>query len=101
MPIGNYRCLPAPYERVCMIASYFKKNKIKGKVVLLDPSEQPFAPKAPGFLAAFHKLYKDILEYHPSTMIKSVDPINQTVTTDFDTFKFTDAAIYPRCAPPS
>ncbi len=55
VPTGNYRCLPAPYERACMIANYFKKNKIKGKVVLLDPGEKPFAPKAPGFLAAFKR----------------------------------------------
>jgi sulfide dehydrogenase [flavocytochrome c] flavoprotein subunit len=96
VPVGNYRCLPAPYERACLIADYFKKNKIKGKVVLLDPGDKPFAPKAPGFLAAFHELYKDILEYHPSTMIKSVDPMKKTVTTEFDTFEFTDAAIYPR-----
>jgi sulfide dehydrogenase [flavocytochrome c] flavoprotein subunit len=96
VPTGNYRCLPAPYERTCMIAHYFKKNKIKGKVVLLDPGEKPFAPKAPGFLAAFNELYKDIVEYHPSTMVRGVDPIKNTVTTDFDTFKFDDAAIYPR-----
>jgi sulfide dehydrogenase [flavocytochrome c] flavoprotein subunit len=96
VPVGNYRCLPAPYERACLIADYFKKNKIKGKVVLLDPNDKPFAPKAPGFLAAFHELYKDILEYKPSTNIKSVDPIKKTVTTEFDTIKFDDAAIYPR-----
>jgi sulfide dehydrogenase [flavocytochrome c] flavoprotein subunit len=96
VPTGNYRCLPAPYERACMVAAYFKKNKIKGKVVLLDPGEKPFAPKAPGFLAAFSELWKDIIEYKPSTMIKSVDPIKKTVTTDFDTIKFDDASIYPR-----
>ena len=96
VPTGNYRCLPGPYERACMIANYFKKNKIKGKVVLLDPGEKPFAPKAPGFLAAFGELYKDIIEYHPSTMVKAVDPIKKTVTTDFDTIKFEDASIYPR-----
>lgn len=96
VPTGNYRCLPAPYERACLIADYFKKNKIKGKVVLLDPGDKPFAPKAPGFLAAFHDLYKDVLEYKPSTNIKSVDPMKKTVTTEFDTIKFDDAAIYPR-----
>jgi sulfide dehydrogenase [flavocytochrome c] flavoprotein subunit len=96
VPTGNYRCLPAPYERACLIADYFKKNKVKGKLVLLDPGDKPFAPKAPGFLAAFHELYKDVLEYKPSTNIKSVDPMKKTVTTEFDTIKFDDAAIYPR-----
>jgi hypothetical protein len=79
-----------------MIASYFQKNKVSGKVVLLDPGEQPFAPKAPGFLAAFSELYKDVLEYRPSTNIKSVDPVAKTVTTEFETVNFDDAAIYPR-----
>ena len=96
VPTGNYRCLPAPYERACLIGDYFKKNKIKGKVVVLDPGEQPFAPKAPGFLAAFKELYKDYVDYRPSTTIKSVDPIKKTVTTEFDTISFDDAAIYPR-----
>jgi NADH dehydrogenase FAD-containing subunit len=96
VPTGNYRCLPAPYERACMIANYFKKNNISGKVVLLDPGEQPFAPKAPGFLAAFSELYGDIIDYQPSTVIQSVDPIAKTVTTEFDTIEFADAAIYPR-----
>ncbi len=96
VPTGNYRCLPGPYERACMIAAYFQKNKIKGKIILLDPGEKPFAPLATGFLAAFSELYKDVLEYKPSTDIKSVDPIKKTVTTEFDTIKFEDATIYPR-----
>ncbi len=96
VPVGNYRCLPAPYERACMIADYFKRNNVSGKVVLLDPGEQPFAPKAPGFLAAFSELYADYIDYHPSTMIQSVDPVAKTVTTEFDTIDFDDAAIYPR-----
>jgi sulfide dehydrogenase [flavocytochrome c] flavoprotein subunit len=96
VPTGNYRCLPAPYERACMIANYFRKNNVTGKVMLLDPGEQPFAPKAPGFLAAFDELYPDIIDYQPSTMIQSADPIAKTVTTEFDTIEFEDAAIYPR-----
>ncbi len=96
VPTGNYRCLPAPYERACMIANYFQKNSIAGKIVLLDPNAQPFAPKAPGFLAAFSELYGDIIDYQPSTTIQSVDPLGKTVTTDFDTISFDDAAIYPR-----
>ena len=96
VPTGNYRCLPAPYERACLIANYFKKNKVKGKVVLLDPGEKPFAPKAPGFLAAFKELYKDYIDYQPSTMVQSVDPIKKTVKTELDTIEFDDAAIYPR-----
>ncbi len=95
-PSGNYRCLPAPYERACMVAAYFKQKKIKGKVLLLDAGEKPFAPLAPGFLAAFEELYKEFLVYTPLTFISSVDPVKKLVATEFDTFKFDDASIYPR-----
>lgn len=94
VPSGNYRCLPAPYERACMIASHFKKNKIKGKVLVLDANPD-ITIKAKGFHAAFNDLYKDIIEYKPSIEIKSVDLEKRLLNTDFDDFHFDDAAIYP------
>jgi NADH dehydrogenase FAD-containing subunit len=94
VPGGNYRCLPAPYERACMIASYFKKNSIKGKVLVLDHNAD-ITIKAKGFHAAFDELYKDYIEYHPSAEIKSVDVAKKTINTEFGSFKFDDAAIYP------
>lgn len=95
VPSGNYRCLPAPYERACLLASYFKKNKIKGKVVLLDANPD-VTIKKDGFHAAFDELYKGILDYQPSFEIKGVDPHKRTVSSEFDTVSFDDAAIYPR-----
>ena len=95
VPTGNYRCLPAPYERSCLIADYFIQNKIKGKVVLLDPNPQPTI-KAPGFLAAFSELYKDVIEYKTSTTITGVDVGKKKVMTEFGEVDFADAAIYPR-----
>ncbi len=94
VPGGNYRCLPAPYERACMIASVFKKNKIKGKVLVLDHNPD-ITIKKNGFHAAFDELYKDIIEYVPSVEIKSVDVDKRSITTEFDTYQFDDAAIYP------
>lgn len=92
---GNYRCLPGPYERACMIAAYFQREQIPGKVVLLDPNPKPTI-KAEGFLAAFSELYGDVLDYRTSTTITGVDVANNKVTTEFDEFTFADAAIYPR-----
>ena len=93
VPSGNYRCLPAPYERACMIASVIKKNKLKGKVLVLDANPE-ITIKAPGFHAAFDELYKGIIEYRPSTAITGVDVAGRQVHTDFDSIKFDDAAIY-------
>jgi len=95
VPGGNYRCLPAPYERACLIADYFKKEGIEGKVVLIDEN-QDITIKAEGFHSAFEKLYGDYIEYHPGTKIAAFDLEKKQVTTDFDdVIEFADASFYP------
>ncbi len=94
VPSGNYRCLPAPYERACVIADYFKQNKIKGKVILLDENNA-ITIKKKGFQSAFDELYSDYLEYMPNTAIKNIDLDNKIVETDFDEIEFEEAAFYP------
>ena len=94
VPSGNYRCLPAPFERACMVASAFQKNKIKGKVLLLDPNAAPLV-KAQGFLAAFNDLYKGVIEYKPNTKIEGIDVAKKTIKGDFESYKFDDGTIYP------
>lgn len=95
VPGGNYRCLPAPYERACMVAAYFKREEIPGKVVVLDEN-QGITIKAEGFGSAFKELYGDIIEYHPGTKIVDIDLDKKVVTDDFDAeIEFADAAFYP------
>lgn len=94
-PPGIYRCSATPYERACMIASVFKREKIKGRIVLIDSREEP-AVSAEGFLTAFDELYSDYIEYQTSSVIGAVDPETRTVSTDFDDIVFDDAALYPR-----
>ncbi len=94
-PPGIYRCSATPYERTCLIASAFKRNKIKGKIALIDSREEP-AVSAEGFLTAFDELYSDTVEYMTSTEIGAVDPESRTISTDFDDIQFDDASIYPR-----
>ncbi len=93
-PSGIYRCSATPYERACLLASVFKREKIKGKILLIDPRDEP-AVSAEGFLLAFDELYGDIIEYLPSTGISKVDPEKSIISTDFDEITFDDAAIYP------
>lgn len=93
VPGGNYRCLPGPYERACMIASVIKKNKIKGKVLVLDANPD-ITIKKDGFHAAFNELYKGIIEYKPSSAVTGVDVEKKVIKTEFDTVSFDDAAIY-------
>jgi sulfide dehydrogenase [flavocytochrome c] flavoprotein subunit len=95
VPAGNYRCLPGPYERACLIASYFKREKITGKVILLDANPDVTIKKE-GFHAAFDQLYKDTLEYHTSFTITGVDVDKRRVLSEFGEVDFADAAIYPK-----
>jgi NADH dehydrogenase FAD-containing subunit len=94
VPGGNYRCLPGPYERACLIAWHIKKNNIKGKVILLDANPN-VTIKADGFHAAFKELYSGIIEYMPSTKIKKIDLDKKVITTELEEIKFDDAAFYP------
>lgn len=94
VPTGNYRCLPSPYERTCMIAGWMKKTGVKGKVLLIDPNPDIII-KAKGFHAAFDELYKDIVEYRPSSTIRGVDPWKKIIKTETDDIKFDDATLYP------
>ncbi len=93
-PPGNYRCLPAPYERACMIAGYLKENEIEGKVVLLDARETPgFRPD--GISKAFRDLYGDYIEHVRGVEITGIDIGRKRIETSKGAIDFTDASIYP------
>ncbi len=95
VPAGNYRCLPAPYERACIIADYFKQKKLKAKVILLD-ANNAITIKEQGFKSAFEELYADYIEYVPNGVINKIDLDNKVVYTEFDEYEFEDAAFYPQ-----
>jgi hypothetical protein len=94
VPSGNYRCLPAPYERACIVADFFKQKGIKAKVLLLDENND-ITIKEHGFHTAFEELYKDIIEYVPNAKIESIDLDKKIVYCEFDDYKFDDASFYP------
>ena len=95
VPGGNYRCLPAPYERACLIADFFKQKKLKAKVILLDENNA-ITIKKKGFSTAFEKLYADYIEYVPNAAITGFDLDKKIVSTEMDDYEFEDAAFYPR-----
>jgi len=95
VPGGNYRCLPGPYERACIIADYFKQNKLKAKVIILDENNAVTIKKK-GFMSAFKELYADYLEYVPNSAIENIDLDKKIVTTEMDEYTFADASFYPR-----
>jgi NADPH-dependent 2,4-dienoyl-CoA reductase/sulfur reductase-like enzyme len=60
-PDNPFRCPPGPYERVGMIAHYFKKKKPKSKILVLD-AKDAFSKKAL-FIEGWKALYGDMIEW--------------------------------------
>jgi len=86
VPLSPYRCPPGPYERVSLIAAYFKKAKPRSKVIVLD-SNPDIVSKKGLFLAAWNSMYKGMIDYRPNSELQDVDVNGMTVKLTFDNVK--------------
>ena len=78
IPEAPYRCPPGPYERACMVASYFKAAKPKAKVLVLD-ANQDVTSKPALFKKAWAELYPGMVEYRPQHKATAVDAARKTI----------------------
>lgn len=72
IPKAPYRCPPGPYERAAQVASYFKQQKPRSKVLVLD-SNPDIVSKKGLFLKAWSERYPGIVEYRPGSELVRVD----------------------------
>jgi sulfide dehydrogenase [flavocytochrome c] flavoprotein subunit len=87
IPLAPYRCPPGPYERACMVASYFKKAKPKSKVIVFDANDDITSKKGL-FMKAWDEHYKGLIEYRPKHKVVDVDAATNTLKFEFnDDFK--------------
>ncbi|MDO8419126.1 MAG: NAD(P)/FAD-dependent oxidoreductase [Rubrivivax sp.] len=84
IPKVPYRCPPGPYERACMVASYFKVAKPRSKVLVLDANPEITSKKGL-FEKAFKDHYAGIIEYRANNELKAVD--GTTAKLEFDDVK--------------
>jgi sulfite dehydrogenase len=84
VPLAPYRCPPGPYERVSMVAAYFKQAKPRSKVLVLDANPD-VTSKGPLFKRAWEDLYKGIIEYRGNAKVVAVEA--GSVRTEFDTVR--------------
>jgi sulfite dehydrogenase len=71
IPKMPYRCPPGPYERICMVASYFKQHKPASKVLVMDANPEITSKKAL-FEQAFAEHYKGLIDYRPNAELREV-----------------------------
>lgn len=95
IPLAPYRCPPGPYERACMVASYFKKAKPRSKVVIFDANDDITSKKGL-FMKAWDEHYKGLIEYRPKHKVVDVDAATNTLKFEFnDDFKAGVANVLP------
>ncbi|MFN7065714.1 MAG: FAD/NAD(P)-binding oxidoreductase [Aquificaceae bacterium] len=94
VPPPPYRCPQAPYERVALIASMIKRNKLKAHIYFIDASERPII-NSEGFLSAYYELYKDVATYITSAQVRDIDVHKRVVKTSHGDFRYDIANIIP------
>ena len=86
VPPTPYRCPPGPYERACLVASYFRDHKPHSKVLVLDANNDIQAKKAL-FRKAWQERYAGMIEYLPDNALMDVDVASRTAILDFEDVK--------------
>ena len=81
IPEAPYRCPPGPYERASQVAWYFKTQKPKSKVLILDANPD-VTSKGPLFKAVWANDYKGMVEYRGNHKATAVDAKTNTVKFD-------------------
>ncbi|GIW56080.1 MAG: cytochrome c [Nitrospiraceae bacterium] len=95
-PPNPYRCPPGPYERVCMIAWYFRQHKPKSKILVLDAKDK--FSKQELFVDAWKRYYGDMVEWVPAEFggkVEAVDVASMTVLAGGEKHKADVANIVP------
>ena len=81
IPEAPYRCPPGPYERASVVAGYFKANKPKSKVLILDAN--PDVTSKPAlFKKVWAEQYAGMIEYRNQHKVVAVDARTNTVKFD-------------------
>lgn len=78
IPEAPYRCPPGPYERASVIAAYFKREKPRSKVLILDGNPD-VTSKGPLFKKAWTEIYGSMVEYRGQHKAVAVDARTNTV----------------------
>lgn len=92
LPPPPHRCPPSPYERACLMAAWFQRNKVPAKIVILDPKPR-IAPIGLGYRLAFEDLYHDVITHVPNAAVREVDPFARVVKTSAGDFRFDEAIL--------
>jgi sulfide dehydrogenase [flavocytochrome c] flavoprotein subunit len=84
IPDNPFRCPPGPYERISMVAEYFKRHNPRAKIIALD-AKNGFS-KQPLFQEAWEELYPGMIEWRGASndgRVTAVAPAAMECVTEF------------------
>ena len=87
IPRTPFRAHAAAYERACVVADFFRRNKPASKVLILD-ANAGIAAMSRTFtaaFAAFNATHPGIVTYRPNVTVSSVNASTKTLTTSIGT----------------
>lgn len=73
-PDNPFRCPPGPYERVSMVAAYFKQHKPRSKIQILDAKDTFFEQDL--FQEGWERHYPGMIEWLPNQFIGAVEAVD-------------------------
>lgn len=82
-PPNPFRCPPGPYERVSLVAHYFKQHKPRSKIIVLDAKDN--FSKQGLFEEGWEKHYGDMIEWRAASeggRVEAVDVGEKTARAD-------------------
>ncbi len=96
IPQQPLQCPPAPYEFVLLLSEHMRRQKIKGRIVVLDANTSPQpAPLASAFDAALQS-HRDVIEYIPWIQVGAVEPgAKRVVSADGEAFSYDLLSLIP------
>ncbi len=80
IPKVPYRCPPGPYERACLVADWLRVKKPGSKLIVLDANPDIVVEKD-NFTSAFLGIHGNVIEYHNSAEVLSVNTATMTLNT--------------------
>ena len=95
-PPNPYRCPPGPYERVSLVAHYFKQAKPKSKILILDAKNKH--SKQALFQEAWENYYEGMIEWVPEEFggkVEAVDAATMTLMAGGEKHKAAVANVIP------
>ncbi len=95
-PPNPFRCPPGPYERISMVAHYFKSYKPHSKVIVVDAKNKFSKQKL--FEDGWARYFPDMVEWLPLDItggVKAVDVASNTIITDDEKFQASVANVVP------